>query len=121
MFINEKNSLIRVTSQLRETFKERLKVVIAYGSRVRGDFHGESDLDVLVVVEGLSVDDEIKIIKFFSEEEDRTGIPYEPVIKSLAVFEKERLYKTGFYRNIMKEGVILFDSIIRGEKSTCKL
>lgn len=121
MFVNEKNSLFRVTSQLRESFKERLKAVIAFGSRVRGDFHGESDFDVLVVVDKLSVDDEIKIIRIFSEEEAQTGIPYEPVIKSLAVFEKERLYKTGFYRNIMKEGVIFFDSIIRGQKSTCKL
>lgn len=121
MFVYEKNSLSRVTSQLRESFKERLKAVIAFGSRVRGDFHGESDFDVLIIVEGLSVDDEIKIIRIFSEEEAQTGIPYEPVVKSLAAFEKERLYKTGFYRNIMKEGVIFFDSIIRGEKSTCKL
>lgn len=53
MFNTEKESLIRVTSELKKTLKERLKAVIAFGSRVRGDFHGESDFDVLVVVEGL--------------------------------------------------------------------
>ena len=121
MFITEKESLIRITSKLKNSFKERLKAVIAFGSRVRGDFHGESDFDVLVVVEGLSVEDEIKIIRIFLEEEELTGIPYEPVIKSYEAFEKERIYKTGFYRNIIKEGVILFDSISRGKESTCRL
>lgn len=43
MFKHEKISLIRITEELKKTFSERLKAVVAFGSRVRGDFHSESE------------------------------------------------------------------------------
>ncbi|GAQ95661.1 nucleotidyltransferase domain-containing protein [Thermodesulfovibrio aggregans] len=121
MFKYEQDSLIRITEKLKRVLSHRLKAVIAFGSKVRGDFNGESDFDVLVIVDGLTIDDEVKIIQIFSKEEDLTGIPYAPVIKSLGVFEKEREYNTGFFRSIMSEGVFLYDSISRGKESTCRV
>lgn len=43
MFKHEKGSLIRI----KKVFSERLKDVVAFDSRVRGDFHSESDFDIL--------------------------------------------------------------------------
>jgi len=121
MFKHEKISLIRITEELKKTFSERLKAVVAFGSRVRGDFHSESDFDILVVIENLTLDDELEVIKIISREEETTGIPYEPVIKSLEVFEKEKQFKTGFYLNIIKEGVFFYDSLTGGKKSPCRV
>jgi predicted nucleotidyltransferase len=119
MFKHEKDSLLRVTEELKTSFSDRLKAVVAFGSRVRGDFHSESDFDILVIIENPTISDEEKIIKIISDEEERTGIPYGPVIKSLEAFEKERQFKTGFYLNIMKEGVFIYDSNLRRKESSC--
>jgi Nucleotidyltransferase domain. len=119
MFNYEKDSLLRVTEELKTSFSDRLKAVVAFDSRVRGDFHSESDFDILVIIENPTVSDEEKIIKIISDEEERTGIPFGPVIKSLEAFEKERQFKTGFYLNIMKEGVFIYDSNLRRKESSC--
>ena len=62
-------------------------------------------------------EEEEKIIKIISDEEERKGIPYGPVIKSLDAFEKEREFKTGFYLNIMKEGVFIYEANLRRKES----
>ena len=90
MFIGEKESLNKITEALRRLFPDRLAMVIAFGSRVRGDFDGKSDFDLLVVINDLTLEDEIAVMKVISGEEEITGIPFAPVIKSLASFEKEK-------------------------------
>lgn len=50
MYKIEEKSLSRALKKLRRLFGENLILLAAFGSRVRGDFTGESDLDVLVVV-----------------------------------------------------------------------
>ncbi len=108
MFSLEKDSISRATQKLRDTLKDNLITVIAFGSRVRGDFTGESDFDILVVVR----ERDVKIIdivnEVFGEEEDKTGIPFSAVIKTLDTYEKERAYNTTFYRNLEKEGVTFY-------------
>lgn len=108
MFSIEKDSISRATQKLRDTLKDNLITVIAFGSRVRGDFTGESDFDILVVVR----ERDVKVIdivnEVFGEEEDKTGIPFSAVIKTLDTYEKERAYNTTFYRNLKKEGVTFY-------------
>ncbi|RMG67328.1 MAG: nucleotidyltransferase domain-containing protein, partial [Nitrospirae bacterium] len=75
MFKTEKESIERIVRSLSEHFGSRLRHVVAFGSRVRGDFHAESDFDILIVIEGLSIEDEVKAIQIVSQEEEKTGIP----------------------------------------------
>ncbi len=110
MFKIEEESLKRLTNKLRLALGERLKYVIAFGSRVRGDFTADSDFDILIVIEKPDLNDEIRTIRIVSEEEDKTGIPYVPVVKSLEVFKKEKEFKTGFYQNLKQEGVFFYDT-----------
>ncbi len=46
-------SLDRFQSALRARFGDRLREAVLFGSQARGDAHEESDVDVLVVVDGL--------------------------------------------------------------------
>ncbi len=109
MFSLEKDSISRATQKLKDTLKDNLITVIAFGSRVRGDFTGESDFDILVVVRKRDVKIIDIVNEVFGEEEDKTGIPFAAVIKTQDTYEKERAYNTTFYRNLKKEGVIFYD------------
>lgn len=105
MFKTEKQILIKITEKLKKTLGDGLIAVIAFGSRVRGDFTSESDFDVLIVVRERNSDILNKIINIFQEFELKTNIPFSPIVKSLKTFEKEKAYLTGFFRNIEREGV----------------
>ncbi len=105
MFILEKDAISRAAKRLQGVLGDNLVAVAAFGSRVRGDFTGESDFDIFIVVKKRDFSVIETVISVFDEEEDRTGIPFSFVIKPVASFEKEKAFNTTFYRNIKKEGV----------------
>ncbi len=108
MFLNEKKALIHITEKLVKELDGSLVSVIAFGSRVRGDFTAFSDLDVLVVVKNRNTSIMDKVISIFLEGEEGSGIPFSVLVKSLDDYKKEKSYKTGLYRNLKEEGVIFY-------------
>ena len=112
MYAPTRQALARVGAAIRARLKsDRADVPIegiyAFGSRVRGDHGGESDLDLLVVVGKRSPTVERAVIDSCVEEELRTGIPFDPVIKDSVSFALERRYHTPFYENISREGIAI--------------
>ncbi len=108
MFTLEKDAIGRATKRLQEVLGDNLVAVTAFGSRARGDFTGESDFDIFIVVKNRDFSVIERVISAFDEEEDRTGVPFSFVIKPLASFEKEKAFNTSFYRNIKKDGVSFY-------------
>lgn len=111
MYKIEEKSLSIVLKKLKKLFGKNLILLVAFGSRVRGDFHGESDFDVLVVVKKKNYDILRKMIDVFYEEEEKTGIAYSVIIRDEETFEKEKKFKTGFYFNILYEGRVIYGKI----------
>ncbi|MGB9716675.1 MAG: nucleotidyltransferase domain-containing protein [Thermodesulfovibrionales bacterium] len=108
IFTIEKEAIIRATEKLREVLGDNLVSVIAFGSRVRGDFTGDSDFDILIIVRKRDFEVIEKVVKVFYKEEERTNISFSPVIKPLDIFKKEEAYNSPFYRNIKKEGIVFY-------------
>lgn len=107
MFLHEKQTLRKIIRILKEKFPGRIVSAYAFGSRVRGDHKEWSDFDVLVLVRDKTPKLEAEIISVFVDEELRTGLSFAPVIKDIRVFNKEKNFKTPFYENIVREGVLL--------------
>ncbi len=88
---------------------ERLKKVILYGSYARGDFHKNSDIDIMLLTdlddkEIEEYRDKVSEIAFNIELEKEIYIS--PIIKNIDKYNA-RINVVPFYMNVHKEGVEL--------------
>lgn len=81
---------------------------ILYGSEARGDARPDSDIDVLVLLEGDKRDlhRESEMSGALYEVELSSGVLISPMIMLRSQWEN-RPFKTPFYINVMNEGVTL--------------
>jgi predicted nucleotidyltransferase len=106
---NEKAALRELVERLQERYGPNLVTVKLFGSKARGDFGMDSDVDVLVVVQ--TADD-------WGAQREISGIGFEidlkyNVLLSRLVMARERYnqhrrYRSPLYKNIAKEGVTLW-------------
>lgn len=108
MFKRERDALESILKKL--STDRRIIKVIVYGSRVRGDFRGDSDLDVLVVVDKKSKDIKDKVINLFYSYELETDISFSVVVLSLEELRFNEKIGSPFIKSIEREGVVLYGS-----------
>lgn len=96
--------LNQVKARLHETYGERIKRVILYGSHARGEATKDSDVDVLVVVD-LSLDPR-------EVEDSLSDFLYDIILNEGELFsviavseERFESYRSPFMLNVKKEGV----------------
>ena len=104
----EKAALSEFVARLRERYADEIVLVTLFGSKVRGDFDEESDVDVLVVVQNgdWSFRDEVALAAFDPMLEH--DIVITPLVIDLEHYQWLRRYQAPLYRNIRSEGVDLW-------------
>jgi len=111
---NERRALAELVERLRQRYGDNLSRVVLFGSKARGDFDEESDLDVLVVVR---IPDEVylqrrrEIVSWTVD----LMLEYGPVISTHIydepAYAQLRRWNTLLNRNIERDGIELWTSM----------
>lgn len=105
-----KKMLEELAGFLQQVYGNRLKAVILYGSVARGTQTSESDIDIMVLVEGSA--DELR-----GYEDKLSDVSTEFALKYLKVFSiidvsyqeyRDWMKVSPFYKNVSEEGVVLY-------------
>lgn len=100
--------LAEYATRLRRHFGARLRTVCLFGSWARGDAHEGSDIDVAVVVEGLTVE-EWRVARRLASDVavDLGAEPLSPLILSGAQFDEMVHDERRLVRDIATQGIPL--------------
>ena len=103
----EKRALIRLRGFLSELLDDSLKRFILYGSKARGDHHHESDIDVAIVVRGLTREMKNRILKEVARIEFDHLVPLSTIVFSEDDFEQLKNRERRIALDIEGEGIPL--------------
>jgi predicted nucleotidyltransferase len=103
---SERGALERLAEAAAD-YQEIVRIVV-FGSRVRGDFHGASDLDLLVIVKNLKHKD--RVIHLIHDLELEYDVPLSPTLYTRYEVEENERLGSAFFRNIESEGIIIYDA-----------
>ena len=101
--------LKKYVEDVHKIYGERLKSVILYGSYARGDYHTDSDVDVVAIVHGdrKTLQQQLKKVWDSSCELE---LEYDTILSPTVIpYEEFKQYQTvlPYYRNISQEGVVI--------------
>lgn len=84
--------------------------IVAFGSRVRGDERGDSDMDVLVIVGVKDRKAKDKILTLFYTYELERDMSFSLAIFSRNEYEFNKKLGSPFIKTVEEEGIILYDA-----------
>lgn len=102
---NEKKAVLALKEEVLKLDK-KAKLII-YGSKVRGDFDEESDIDILIILNN-PLELKYKILDIATEIELKYGVVFGIVIISQEEFQNSNIFRQSLYfKNIKSEGIYL--------------
>ncbi len=104
----ERAALRAFVACLKSEYSNQLTRVVLFGSKARGDYDAESDLDVLVLVKSDDWHLHDRIVTESSPVSLKYGALISPKVVGPALYQNMRRLRSHLLENIQKEGVILW-------------
>jgi len=103
----ENRALMELKDVLNRLLGDRLQVFVLYGSKARGDWDSKSDIDVAIVVKGLTGRLKRQILDKVAEVEFKHLIPISTLVLSERDFNSLKERERRIALDIEKEGIPL--------------
>ncbi|MFQ6031499.1 MAG: nucleotidyltransferase family protein [Candidatus Zixiibacteriota bacterium] len=105
---NEVDAILELKKRLKKNFGKELNEIRIFGSKVRGDFDKESDIDVFVVFDrGVDWDFENKVSRIAYDIDLEFGVLFNLIIFSASQLKEPKYKILPFIQNVKKEGVTI--------------
>lgn len=108
VYLNKKEEEVMAAfaKELREKLPGQVVSIQLFGSKVRGDFTEDSDIDIFVLVKKRKgIKDKVRDIAadYFFE----TNIPLAPVVYNLSEYRRNKELGSFFFESVEREGIVL--------------
>jgi hypothetical protein len=104
----ERQALREYLERLRAEVGDEISRVILYGSKVRGDFDAESDIDVCIVVRNLDAQKRKKLTALGIDIDLKHNVLLGDLIVDQTRFDLMSKYREPLYQALMTEGIELW-------------
>lgn len=107
---NMQNLMMQYIDEIKKIYGAHLKAVILYGSYARGDFHPDSDVDVMILLDlsDLELKQYSQKLSYMTYDFNMDNdLDIKPIAKNEQHFKKW-VVNYPFYANVHKEGVVLY-------------
>ena len=104
---DEKEIVESFVEDLRNTLGNEIIKIVLFGSRTRGDFREESDIDIFILVREKTSDIIDKVGDLTADYIFNGDIPLSPVLYDLFEYQKNKELGSFFFENVEKEGISL--------------
>ncbi|OGP07856.1 MAG: hypothetical protein A2056_01405 [Deltaproteobacteria bacterium GWA2_42_85] len=103
----ERQGIHRFVEMARQLMGQSLIDIRIFGSKVRGDFDKESDIDILLVIDSDDWHIRNEISKIAADANMEFDCNISPVIYTKREHEKNKYFRTLFIQEVEREGVSL--------------
>ena len=98
------NSFVK---ELKEKLGDEIVSIRLFGSKARGDFYQESDIDIFILVKEKTSYIRSKLAEITTNYDIEYGLPLSPVLYDLFEYQKNKELGSFFFENVEKEGILL--------------
>ena len=105
----ERKLVSSFVKELEENLSDHILDIRLFGSKVRGDFRRDSDIDIFILVRERTSDIEDIVAEIEVNHDIEYGLPLSTVLYSEFEYTKNKELDSFFFENVEKEGVILYE------------
>ncbi len=103
----EARAVADLKKDLANRFGDRLAAVTLYGSRARGDFDENSDIDIAIIVRALTAPEKNELLSMVAEIELTSAVALSTLVLSEHDFKLLQQRERRIARDITSEGIAL--------------
>ena len=108
---NEKKAIIAVVATISQTINSNLVDIYLFGSKARGDFHADSDIDLLIIVNHLDSDSRWEIRAIAADCSLQYDVLFNTHIVEKARWDMMVQYQDTLWREVQRDSISLYQLV----------